>query len=274
MPNKWFAAALGFLSQPLGFIYLEKLKWALYYFLASILFGIIDLLLERKTGYAGFSLILAIVCCIHAFKASKLINFDRNRRWYSKWWGVLLIIPIIFLSSLFSFRAFLYEPFQIPSPSMLPTLQVGDHIVVSKYGYGLYGSFGITAYSTEIGSRKKPKRGEVFVLYPPHDEHVFVERIIGLPNDVIEFSDKQLYVNGSKVETKRIENSDIYTETLDGNTYSVQYIRETNQFRNFKVVVPESSYFVMGDNRDNSADSRIWGMVPAKNIMGRLVLIW
>jgi len=273
MPNKWFAAALGFLSQPLAFIYLANLKWVLFYLLISIIFGIADFYLERNTGYAGLGLILAIICCIHAFKASKVIDFGGNRKWYNKWWGVLLI-PILFIFSIFNLRAFYYEPFQVPSSSMLPTLKVGDHIVVSKYGYGLYGSFGITAYSSEVSARKKPKRGEVFVLYPPHDERVFVERIIGLPNDVIEFSDKQLYINGSKVEINRIDNSNIYTETLDGNTYSVQYIRETNQYRNFKVEVPKNSYFVMGDNRDNSADSRVWGMVPAKNIMGKMVLIW
>lgn len=273
MPNKWFAAALGFLSQPLAFIYLAKFRWALFYFLISILLGIIDFYLERETGYAGLGLVLAIACCIHAFKVSKVIDFGGNRKWYSKWWGVILI-PVVVISSIFTFRAFFYEPFRIPSSSMLPTLGAGDHIVVSKYRYGLYGSFGITVYSADVDSRKKPKRGEVFVLYPPHSERVFVERVIGLPNDVVEFSDKQLYINGSKVETKRIDNSGIFTEILDGNTYSVQYIRETNEFRNFTVKVPENSYFVMGDNRDNSADSRVWGMVPSKNMMGKLVLIW
>ncbi len=273
MPNKWFAAALGFFSQPLAFIYLAKFKWALFYFLVSIVVGISDFYLERKTGFAGLGLVLAVVCCIHAFKASKTIEYGDNRKWYSKWWGVFLIL-VAFLLSVFTVRSFFYEPFQIPSSSMLPTLNVGDHIVVSKYGYGLYGSFGITAYSTEVDSRKKPKRGEVFALYPPHNEHVFVKRIIGLPHDVVEFSDKQLYINGSKVETRRVDNSGVFIETLGGNTYSVQYISEANPFRNFKVEVPENSYFVMGDNRDNSSDSRMWGMVPAENIMGKMVLIW
>lgn len=273
MPNRWFAAVLGFLFQPLAFVYLAKLKWALFYFLASIVLGIADFYLEKKSGYSGLVLMLAIGCCIHAFKASANIEFGDNRKWYSKWWGVVLI-PVVFISSVFTFRAFFYEPFKIPSLSMSPTLKVGDHIIVSKYGYGLYGSFGITVYSAEPDSRKKPKRGEIFALYPPNDGRIFVERIIGLPNDIVEFSDKQLYINDSKVETTRIDNSDVFTETLDGNTYSVQYIREVNQLRNFKVKVPENSYFVMGDNRDNSADSRVWGMVPGKNIIGKVVLIW
>ncbi|WP_353294841.1 signal peptidase I [Thalassolituus maritimus] len=273
MPSKWFAAALGFFIQPVAFVYLSKFRWAFFYLLTSILFGVIDLYLERTTGYAGIALLLSVICGIHAFKASKMINFGASRKWYSNWWGVLLIL-LVFYSSIFSIRAFLYEPFQVPSSAMSPTLKAGDHVVVSKYGYGLYGTLGVDVYSSETDSRRKPQRGEVFFLYPPHDERLFIERIIGLPNDVVEFSDKQLYINGAKVETRRLGSSHVYTETLDGNTYSVQYIRDGSQFRNFKVVVPKNSYFVMGDNRDNSADSRVWGMVPAENIMGKLVLTW
>lgn len=273
MPNKWFASALGFFFQPLAFIYLAKLKWGLIYFLASISFGITDFFLIKETGYSGLGLVLSIICCIHAYKASENINFDNGRKWFNTWWGALSI-PIVFIVSVFSFRSFFYEPFLIPASSMLPTLQVGDHIVISKFGYGHYGTYGLNIYNADINSRKQPNRGDVFIFYPPHDDRYFIKRIIGLPNDVIEFSNKQLYINGIKIETKRIDDSNIYNEVLDEETYSVQYRREASRLRNFKMEVPENSYFVMGDNRDNSSDSRVWGVVPGENLIGKMILKW
>ncbi|MGQ8364231.1 signal peptidase I [Glaciecola sp. 1036] len=273
MPNKWFSAVLGFLFPPLAFIYLARFKWALVYFLAAVITGILDFVLNRKLGYSGLGFMLSIVCCIHAFEMAKNVIFEDGRKWYSKWWGVL-IIPVILVSSIFSFRSFLYEPFEMPSKSMFPTLSVGDHIVVSKLGYGLYGTFGIEVLSTEVDSRKKPKRGEVFVLYPPNESMLVVKRIIGIPGDIVEFSNKQLTINGVKIETTRGDDGNTYIENLGENPYSVQYSLQGIPNRNFQFRVPENAYFVMGDNRDNSRDSRMWGMVPAENIVGKLVLIW
>ena len=273
MPNKWFSAVLGFFFQPLAFVYLARFKWVLVYFLGSVILGASDFVLNRNLGYSGLGLILAIVCCIHAYRLAKNIVFENGRKWYSRWWGVL-IIPLVFFCSILSFRSFLYEPFHIPSESMLPTLSVGDHIIVSKLGYGLYGTFGINVLSTDADSRKKPKRGEIFVLYPPNESRVFVERIIGIPGDTVEFSNKQLSINGIKVETNRGDDDISYVENLGEHPYSVQYIREGNPYRNFQVTVPENAYFVMGDNRDNSVDSRMWGMVPEENIVGKLILVW
>jgi len=257
----------------LAFVYLAKFKWALFYLCSAVILVATDIILSKATGYSGLGIILAVICAIHAFRTSKKIDAKPIRKWYSYWWGVLLI-PVVFMVGVIFFRSFLYEPFHIPSASMLPTLRVGNHIVISKWGYGRYGTFGLNIYSADIESRKKPNRGEVFVLHPPHNQRMFVERIIGLPNDVVKFSDKQLYINGIKVAVERVENSIIYNETLDGNTYSVQYINDANPYRDFSVVVPENTYFVMGDNRDNSADSRVWGMVPAENIIGKLVVVW
>lgn len=274
MPNKWYSAFLGLFFQPLAFLYLAKYRWALLYLIVLILVGLTDFVLNKRITSSILSLILAIVCCVHAFSASKRVSYERGRKWCNTWWGVLLV-PVMILSSVYLFRAFFYEPFLIPSKAMLPTLQLGNHVVVSKFGYGLYGSYGIEAYSTSVESRRRPKRGEVFVFYPPHMETtLFIKRIIGLPNDRIEYTDRQLYVNGSKIEVNTTDKLNTFTETLDGNTYSVQYVREKSPRLNFKGVVPENTYFVMGDNRDNSSDSRAWGYVPAENIVGKQVLAW
>ena len=271
-PNKWFSAFLGFFIPPLAFVYLAKFKLAVCYFALAISFGIFDYLLAKKVGVSGLGLLLAIICCIHAFKTAKLVHFSGGRKWYNHWWGSLSI-PAAFVFVVLSIRSFLYEPFHIPSQSMVPTLNVGDHVLVSKWGYGLYGTFGITVYKKDAPPQKTPKRGELFVLYPPYESRVFIERVIGLPNDHIEFSDKQLRVNGTAVQTTQ-NDAEIYTEFLDGNTYLVQYINESNPYRRFSMTVPDNTYFVMGDNRDNSLDSRAWWFVPAENIVGKVVLIW
>lgn len=184
------------------------------------------------------------------------------------------MFPAILISIIFLFRAFFYEPFQAVSSSMSPSIESKQHVVILKLGYGVYGTYGIDLYHSEVESRKKPKRGEIFVFYPPNRQQTFIKRVIGLPGDVIEFSNKQLVINSEKVETTQGDSVETLQETLDENIYSVQYINDRNQFREFKITVPENAYFMMGDNRDHSADSRIWGFVPAKNIVGKLVYIW
>ncbi|WP_081703666.1 signal peptidase I [Alcanivorax sp. P2S70] len=273
MPNKWLSVFLAFFFRPAAFIYLSAHWWAFFYFFISIIALLADANLERRTGVSGLSTLLSIICAIHAYKLAKATKFNDGRKWFNHWWGALSI-PVFLLFIIFFFRSFFYEIFQIPSLSMMPTLKSGDYIVVSKHGYGLYDSFGITVYETDLDKRKKPQRGEIFVLYPPGDRPAFVERIIGLPNDEIVFSNKQLRINGRLVDTKRMGEPHIYQETLDGNSYQVQYFHENNPYRSVRLIVPEDSYFVMGDNRDNSADSRLWGPVPAKNIVGKVVHIW
>jgi len=206
------------------------------------------------------------------FNLSKKIELGSNRKWYSKWWGALSI-PVFFLSLVFLTRSFLVEPFSIPSESMSPTLKKGDYILVKKWGYGLYGSFGITLMNTKIENKSKPRRGEIFVIIPPHDPRPFVERIIGLPGDIVEFGNKQLTINGASIETNEIGNG-VFQEKFGEEASTVKYINDNSWLRSGKWVVPDDHYFVMGDNRDNSADSRVWGMVPAKNIVGVVLLKW
>ncbi len=187
---------------------------------------------------------------------------------------VLLIVLIL--------RSFLVEPFQIPTGSMIPSLQVGDFVLVNKYAYGLR----LPVLGTKILDVDEPKRGEVMVFIQPIEETYYIKRVIGLPGDTIRYEDKNLYINGEMIEKRFVEDilvdtqigdlpGELYEETIEGIAHSAQFI---SNLRNDEVrttwVVPNGHYFMMGDNRDNSFDSRDWGTVPEENIVGKAVAVW
>jgi signal peptidase I len=189
---------------------------------------------------------------------------------------VLLIVLI--------FRSFLFEPFKIPSGSMIPTLLVGDFIVVNKYAYGLR----LPVLNQKFLDVDDPRRGEVVVFRYPKDTSVnFIKRVIGLPGDSIVYRNKQLFINGDPVaidSNGRFGSDQVkcttpsvdavrYTEQLEGAPHSI-LIHENSGTRNGQWKVPEGHYFVMGDNRDRSNDSREWGFVPEDNLLGRAVGMW
>jgi len=188
---------------------------------------------------------------------------------------VLLIVLVL--------RSFLVEPFQIPSGSMIPTLEVGDFILVNKYTYGLR----LPVVGTKIVEMNEPERGEVMVFIPPHDKRYFIKRIVGLPGDTIRYEDKVLSVNGEQILSEVIDNVQIempngmeqsgvlLNETLGGVQHRTQIVSTPARDGGRNVwVVPEGHYFMMGDNRDNSADSRVWGTVPEENIVGKAFAVW
>ncbi|MGM0633866.1 MAG: signal peptidase I [Pseudomonadota bacterium] len=179
-------------------------------------------------------------------------------------------------------RSFVIEPFQIPSGSMEPTLEVGDFILVNKYTYGLR----LPVLGTKLVSINEPQRGEVMVFFPPHDSRYFIKRVIGLPGDRIEYEAGRLTINDQPVETTLVEEIEIdtsagaqpgllYEEQLGEHTHLAQVVdRERRRPMRTEWVVPPGHYFMMGDNRDNSADSRVWGAVPEENIVGRAFAVW
>jgi signal peptidase I len=189
---------------------------------------------------------------------------------------VLLIVLV--------FRSFLFEPFKIPSGSMIPTLLVGDFIVVNKFSYGIR----LPVLNKKIISIGEPERGDVVVFRYPIDPGVnFIKRAVGLPGDTVTYRDKQIYVNGERVETSdggRFESSDVKCSTpnVDAALFYEQLgdinhevlLHGRSPGRNGQWVVPEGHYFMMGDNRDRSNDSREWGFVPEENLLGRAVGIW
>ncbi|MDB3899328.1 signal peptidase I [Luminiphilus sp.] len=174
-------------------------------------------------------------------------------------------------------RSFLYEPFQIPSSSMVPTLQVGDYILVNKFNYGLR----LPVTRTKVWSMGSPDRGDVMVFYPPHaNKQYYIKRVIGIPGDRIHYRNKRLSVNGVDVPrewlaeipgTRRIQVGLEEPRSERSHLFQVDQMRPT---RDFSIVVRPGHYFMMGDNRDNSSDSRVWGQVPERDIVGEAVAIW
>ncbi len=183
---------------------------------------------------------------------------------------VLLVVLIL--------RSFIVEPFQIPSGSMIPTLRIGDFILVNKFAYGLR----LPVLGTKVVDIGEPQRGDVMVFFPPGDDRYFIKRVIGLPGDEIQILDNNLYVNGAKMP--QMLAGDVgeqelgyrtMEENLDGKVHLMRKrIPPTAFGRNVTRVVPEGHYFMVGDNRDNSYDSRAWGPVPEQNIVGKAFLVW
>lgn len=175
-------------------------------------------------------------------------------------------------------RSFMYEPFQIPSTSMVPTLEVGDFILVNKYDYGLR----LPVIRTKVWEVGQPQRGDVMVFFPPHKPTTyFIKRVIGVPGDIIEYRDKVLYVNGVQAEQKLLARLPVsqpeyslFEEQLGEVSHNIRTV-DARRFRdNFRVEVRPGHYFMMGDNRDNSSDSRVWGQVPESAIVGKAVAVW
>jgi signal peptidase I len=174
-------------------------------------------------------------------------------------------------------RSFMIEPFQIPSKSMVPTLKVGDFILVSKWSYGLR----LPVLRTKIFDVDSPKRGDVVVFFPPHEERYFIKRLVGLPGDKIQVINGKLYVNNAAMpQTDTIvdtgaSRSQVMMEDLDGVEHLIQKrVPPTRMSQNFSTLVPQGHYFMMGDSRDNSSDSRVWGPVPEERIVGKAFARW
>jgi len=217
------------------------------------------------------------------------------------WWVEYAksFFPVIL--AVFLLRSFLVEPFKIPSGSMIPTLQVGDFILVNKFTYGIR----LPIVSKKIVQINDPKRGDVMVFHYPENPSVdYIKRVVGLPGDSITYRNKRLWVNG--VEQNQMRDGDYnyvesglnfvhterYSEDFGGQKHSIlvnpemppvhlSSVAEFSSFENCRYSaaemsckVPEGHYFMMGDNRDNSRDSRYWGFVPDEMIVGKAFFIW
>jgi signal peptidase I len=221
----------------------------------------------------------------------------RQRLLMQPWWldWTAGLFPVIL--AVFVLRSFLFEPFKIPSGSMIPTLLVGDLILVNKFTYGIR----LPVINTKLTEGQAPRRGDVMVFrYPPKPSLDYIKRVVGVPGDEVAYLNKQLTINGKPVPKTAV--ADFFDE--DAMLYFKQYeevlgerrhrllnddnrpafipgvenfpFRQNCRYSVEGVVckVPEGHYFMMGDNRDNSLDSRYWGFVPDNNIVGKAFFIW
>jgi len=179
-------------------------------------------------------------------------------------------------------RSFVGEPYEIPSGSMKPTLLIGDYILVSKFSYGVR----LPVIDTKIIDIAGPKRGDVFVFrYPEDDETNFIKRAVGVPGDKVRYVNKTLYVNGARAEQTKLgmapaecpgffrQPATILQENLFGIEYQT-YVCQQDLGGAIEFTVPNGHYLAFGDNRDNSNDSRGWGFVPERNLVGKAQIIW
>jgi len=227
------------------------------------------------------------------------ITEAKERLLMQPWWldwtaGLFPVIIVVFLM-----RSFLFEPFKIPSGSMVPTLLVGDLILVNKFHYGIR----LPVINKKILANHEPQRGDVMVFrYPVNPSLDYIKRVVGIPGDEVSYINKQLRINGKLVESTPMSefyDSDSmryslqYSENLTGVSHRIlidkdrpAYVppmavedfpfKDHCQYSGEGVVckVPPGHYFMMGDNRDNSQDSRFWGFVPDENIVGKAFVIW
>jgi signal peptidase I len=225
--------------------------------------------------------------------------FRKKRQPGSKdpWWVEYgaSFFPVILI--VFGLRSFLVEPFKIPSGSMIPTLLVGDFILVNKYTYGIR----VPVINKKVIELNSPQRGDVVVFrYPINPSLDYIKRVVGLPGDMVEYRNKRLTINGQAMpmtpggnflDKEKLYYTPRFVETLGGIEHDVlieeeapPFVPHVEQFpqrdkchynaEGFTCEVPAGHYFMMGDNRDNSQDSRVWGFVPDENLVGKAFFIW
>jgi signal peptidase I len=193
---------------------------------------------------------------------------------YSKAFFPILLIVLVL-------RSFVAEPFKIPSGSMLPTLRIGDFILVNKFTYGLR----LPVLNTKVVELGEPARGDVVVFkYPKNPRLDYIKRVIGLPGDRISYRDKQLFINDEPVAMESVGSADRQSRSGFGYVQEFKELLPGVEHRilldsgrmgiNDEYQVPAGHYFVMGDNRDDSQDSRFWGTLPEENLVGKAFFIW
>jgi len=274
-----------------SFFAFDVLSWLFLAMLLAIAIVLVDLLFFSKTNSESdvnvtkdrltFRKICYFLIFLKFSKSEKYKHRSKVVQWSIELFPVLLLV--------FVFRGFIFEPFRVPSNSMMPTLLTGDFILVNKFDYGLR----LPILNSKIVDFSKPERGDVIVFRYPNYEHSagysgvdFIKRVVALPGDTISYEKDHLRVNGETVEYRKIGS---YKGIDSGKSMSgYRHVKELIDKANHdillhplghsreisKTTVPEGHYFVMGDNRSHSSDSRFWGYVPEDFILGRAIGIW
>lgn len=279
-PKRWLAVLLNLFISPLGFLYIQRPRLAVGYLLATLTLLILTVALAVKLGL-GFSAsalvmvgwMVGIIGVIHVFRLAGASPPIGTRHWYSRWYGLIGVL-LVFYGLLVVFRSFLFEPFRIPSHAMHPTLPEGSLVFVKKLGYGDYGSLGWQI--RRVPATADVSRGELLLFrLPDNPETVYVKRVIGLPGEHVECLEQQIVIDGTPIAAQTERTGDLYhyvRESIDGASYTVTHLPARPAI-GCDVVVPEGHYFMLGDNRENSRDSRYFGTVSRDTLVGRVVLI-
>ena len=292
--KRWIAALLGFLVPPIGMLYVVRPLRAVVYLAVAILLLPAGVLLGAK-GIASAELVIGlgglawrVAGGVDAFRLARAWN-GSTLPGYSRA-PALAGFFVAGLLAIGSIRAFLYEPFRIPSGSMQPTLRVGDHILVKKYAYG----WNVPFTGRRIARFAAPKRGDVAVFRYPDDPTLhYVMRVVGLPGETVVYANKRLRIDGRDMPVTRDGEEpplERYQERLGDVSHGILLDpsaptrltptsfegRDACRYDDagFACKVPAQRYLVLGDNRDNASDSRYWGFVPEDNFVGPAFLIW
>ena len=268
----------------------DVLSWLLVAMVLAIIIVLVDLFLaklkntnknnssEKKLQIGSF---LYFLIFLKFSKSEKYSHKPKIVQWSIELFPVLLLVLV--------FRGFVFEPFRVPSNSMMPTLLTGDFILVNKFDYGLR----LPITNTKLVKFSNPDRGDVIVFrYPNYEKNAgysgvdFIKRIVALPGDVISYKKDQLIVNGDSVDIKKIgpytgvdsgksmNNYRLVREVFDSTSHDIILNPKGHSKDLVEITIPEGHYFVMGDNRSHSSDSRFWGFVPEDYIIGRAIGIW
>ncbi len=277
-PRKWLIILLGILSPILAFLYIGKGRWALGCFALTLcaiflmpFYAVVQFVLPV------FNLIALISACVLGFRAQPVT------------WGRLhtvLKVAVSLCVALLLARVMFFNFYHVPSASMLPTIQQGGYLIAKRWGLGYFNRF--TGHSFDLSQLQ---RGEVIVFdYPVKPSETFIKRVIGLPGDQISFDKGTLLLNGKKqilrVQPQSSPYIAYYDEQIGSQPYTIVRMLDQDFSANYQFIkncpvinklnvctVPAGQVFVLGDNRDQSADSRFWGYVPAQNIIGRVIWV-
>jgi len=263
-PNRWLAVLATLFFWPMGMLYLGRWWLPVAYFLAFLLSGIVEFRADTSM-YSPFLIMLAAP--VHAFWLAKSAS-PIQRPWFSRWYGIVAVTLAVF-AFIGIVRATLIEPFRLPSSAMEPTLPQRSFVLVSKVGYGNIGTYGITL--SRSAPKNPPARGTIVVFdYPLDPSKHFIKRVLGIPGDVITSKNKIITVNGMPLTHS--SGSDVVVEALDSSTYET-LLNPDKPAEDFEVTVPVGHYFLVGDNRDGSEDSRRFGAVPAELLVGEVIYV-
>ncbi len=268
----------------------DVLSWLFIAMILAIVIVLTDLFLSKESNHSAseaveekskFRKITYFLIFLKFSKSEKYNHRPKLVQWSIELFPVLLLV--------FIFRGFIFEPFRVPSNSMMPTLLTGDFIVVNKFDYG----FRLPLTNTKLVEFSKPNRGDVIVFrYPNYEKNPgysgvdFIKRIVAIPGDLISYSDDQLFINDKAIEIKNIgpyigvdsgksmNNYKLAQEFISALPHEI-LINPNRRSKGIpEITIPEGHYFVMGDNRSHSSDSRFWGFVPEEYIIGRAIGIW